>query len=97
MNTLRAALYLPTTREMKYKAKQAIDTFFVRFGDLVAAGTWYVGVHWLALTIPGIARLMLMVVAFWVILAILIAREHRKLVPDERLSSEAKAAVATAG
>ncbi len=30
MNTARQLLWLPTTREEKYKAKQAIDTFFVR-------------------------------------------------------------------
>jgi hypothetical protein len=32
-NTVRQALFLPTTREHKYKAKQAIDTFFWRAGD----------------------------------------------------------------
>ena len=30
MNTARQLLWLPTTREEKYKAKQAIDAFFVR-------------------------------------------------------------------
>jgi AAA family ATP:ADP antiporter len=29
-NTVRAALFLPTSREVKYKAKAAIDTFFAR-------------------------------------------------------------------
>jgi AAA family ATP:ADP antiporter len=32
-NTARQALFLPTSREAKYKAKQAIDTFFWRMGD----------------------------------------------------------------
>ncbi|RKZ99359.1 MAG: translocase, partial [Gammaproteobacteria bacterium] len=32
-NTVRQVLFLPTNREQKYKAKQAIDTFFVRAGD----------------------------------------------------------------
>jgi hypothetical protein len=36
-NTLRQALFLPTTREAKYKAKAAIDTFFTRAGDVVSA------------------------------------------------------------
>ena len=31
-NTLRQALFLPTSREAKYKAKAAIDTFFTRAG-----------------------------------------------------------------
>ena len=34
-NTLRHALFLPTTREAKYKAKSAIDTFCTRFGDVL--------------------------------------------------------------
>jgi ATP/ADP translocase len=35
----------PTSREEKYKAKQAIDTFFVRMGDMIAAGVVFVGTH----------------------------------------------------
>jgi AAA family ATP:ADP antiporter len=42
-NTIQQALFLCTSRDSKYKAKAAIDTFFVRVGDLgstalVAAG-----------------------------------------------------------
>ena len=37
-NTLRQALFLPTSREAKYKAKAAIDTFFTRAGDVISAG-----------------------------------------------------------
>ncbi len=36
-NTVRNMLWLPTTTEMKYKAKQAVDTFFVRMGDVASA------------------------------------------------------------
>ena len=32
-NTLRRALFLPTSREAKYKALQAVETFFWRAGD----------------------------------------------------------------
>ena len=39
-NTVRNVLFLPTTREEKYKAKQAIDTFFVRAGDVLSARCW---------------------------------------------------------
>ena len=38
-NTTKQALWLPTSREAKYKAKQAVDSFFVRMGDVVQAGT----------------------------------------------------------
>ena len=98
MNTLRAALYLPTTREIKYKAKQAIDTFFVRLGDLVASGIWFVGIHQIALSIPGFARLMLVLVAAWLFLAVCISREYRRMFPEEsRLPGPAKAAASGAG
>jgi ATP:ADP antiporter, AAA family len=36
-NTVRHMLWLPTTQEMKYKAKQAVDSFFVRMGDVSSA------------------------------------------------------------
>ena len=42
-NTVRHALFLNTSREAKYKAKAAIDTFFVRFGDLIQAGVVFIG------------------------------------------------------
>jgi AAA family ATP:ADP antiporter len=37
-NTARQALWLTTSREAKYKAKQAIDSFFVRAGDCLRRG-----------------------------------------------------------
>ena len=49
-NTARQVLWLPTTAEMKYKAKPAIETLFVRVGDGLAAATTLVGIHFLALT-----------------------------------------------
>ncbi|MFT3692763.1 MAG: Npt1/Npt2 family nucleotide transporter [Kofleriaceae bacterium] len=36
-NTLRQALFLPTSHDAKFKAKAAIDTFFFRMGDVVSA------------------------------------------------------------
>src|SRR6185369_3349470 len=41
-NTVRNMLWLPTTTEVKYKAKQAVDTFFVRMGDVASAGLVFV-------------------------------------------------------
>ena len=37
-NTTKQALWLNTSREAKYKAKQAVDSFFVRGGDVIQAG-----------------------------------------------------------
>ncbi len=41
--TAMQALFLPTSREAKYKAKTAIDAFFMRLGDMTQAGIVYVG------------------------------------------------------
>lgn len=35
-NTARNMLWLPTTRRMKFVAKQAIDSFFIRLGDVLS-------------------------------------------------------------
>jgi ATP:ADP antiporter, AAA family len=97
MNTLRAALYLPLTRDMKYKAKQVIDTFFVRLGDLVASGICFIGFSKLGYGVPGLARLMLVFVVVWMGLVVLIRREHKKMVPVERPPGEPASATAAAG
>ena len=42
-NTTRQALWLVTSREAKYKAKQVIDTFVVRTGDALSAALVWTG------------------------------------------------------
>ncbi|HXV35813.1 MAG TPA: hypothetical protein VEC18_01615, partial [Myxococcota bacterium] len=42
-NTARNVLWLPTTSEIKFKCKPAIDTIFVRVGDGLAAATVWFG------------------------------------------------------
>ena len=42
-NTTKQALWLPTSREAKYKAKQAVDSFCQRAGDVLQAGVVYAG------------------------------------------------------
>ena len=76
-NTVRQALFLPTSREAKYKAKAAIDTFFARIGDVTSAGVVKVGTS-LAIGVTGFGWLMTGVAAVWLIVAGQIAREHRK-------------------
>jgi AAA family ATP:ADP antiporter len=79
MNTARQLLWLPTTREEKYKAKQAVDSFFVRLGDLVSAVVVFVGTTWLALEAQGFALLNVGVVVVWLVLAAVLVRENRRL------------------
>jgi AAA family ATP:ADP antiporter len=78
-NTAKQMLWLPTSREEKYKAKQAIDTFFVRFGDMLAAGVVYVGTHWLSRGVAGFARVNIVIVALAIVVAVLLLREYRRL------------------
>jgi len=81
-NTTRHALFLPTSREAKYNAKQAIDAFFVRTGDLLQAVVVFIGVQ-MALSIRGFAFVNVVLVVVWIVLAVGIAREHRKMVGAE--------------
>jgi len=81
-NTARHALFLPTSREAKYKAKAAIDTFFWRLGDLAQAGIVFVG-SYLALSTEQYAWVNLAFVAIWLLVVIGIYREYGKLVPNE--------------
>jgi AAA family ATP:ADP antiporter len=78
-NTVRNVLFLPTTREQKYKAKQAIDTLFVRLGDVLSAALVYVGTAVLALRTEQFAMFNLALVAVWLVLAVAIGRENRRL------------------
>jgi len=76
-NTLRQALFLPTSREAKYKAKAAIDTFFTRTGDVASAGAVYVG-QVAGLTTSAFAGINVVLTLAWLWVASRIAREHRK-------------------
>jgi AAA family ATP:ADP antiporter len=79
MNTVRQALFLPTSRAAKYKAKAAIDTFFVRFGDTVAALLVALALHTLGMSVTGLAIANLLLVVLWIVITIGIARRHKAL------------------
>ncbi|HEX4335475.1 MAG TPA: Npt1/Npt2 family nucleotide transporter [Polyangiaceae bacterium] len=68
-NTLRNMLWLPTTREMKYKAKQAIDTFFVRMGDVTSALFVYLIAGVLGLGVRTLAMASLVACGLWFLVA----------------------------
>ncbi len=82
-NTVKQALFLPTSREAKYKAKAAIDTFFVRFGDTASAGIVFFGLHALQIGAREFAWFNVGLVLVWILLNVGIAREHKKMVPDD--------------
>jgi AAA family ATP:ADP antiporter len=64
-NTARQALWLPTSRVAKYKAKQAVDSFFMRAGDVLQAGVVFLGEH-LAFTVPMFAGLNVVLALAWI-------------------------------
>jgi AAA family ATP:ADP antiporter len=80
-NTVRQMLWLPTTYEMKFKAKQAVDTFFVRIGDVSSALLVYVGAELLAWSVRGFAAANVSLAAAWLFFAWRIGRESARLSP----------------
>jgi len=76
-NTVRQALWLPTTREAKYKAKAAVDTFCTRMGDVLAAGVVFAAISTHA-GLPAVAGCSIVLALFWLLAASRIAKEHRK-------------------
>jgi AAA family ATP:ADP antiporter len=78
-NTLRQALFLPTTPTETYEGKTTIETFFWRFGDLLQAGMVWLGTTWLSMNAAGFAALNVLLASFWVAVAVAIGREYRRL------------------
>lgn len=83
-NTTKAALFLVTKREEKYKAKAAIDTFFVRGGDTLSALAVLAGTRLLGLPIERFALLNVVVVIalLGICLRIIPAYKKRKAALD---------------
>jgi AAA family ATP:ADP antiporter len=77
--TARQALYLPTSREAKYKAKTAIDTFFMRAGDVLQAGIVWIGSK-LSLTISTFAFVNVGLTLLWLAVVIALSKEHTRRV-----------------
>ena len=78
-NTLRQMLWLVTSSEMKYKAKQVVDTFCVRIGDVCSALSVYLLVDLLKLSVTRFAWLSIALGGLWIVLALAIGRIHRDL------------------
>ena len=76
-NTIRNALLLPTSREAKYKAKAAIETFCVRLGDVTQAGIIFLATR-LHASLKWYAAITLVVTVLWTLVAWALYREHCK-------------------
>lgn len=89
-NTVRQALYLPTSRESKYKAKAAIDTFFVRIGDVIAGiGLVYLLTEVMKLDVTAFAVINVALAIVWFVLILRVGKLH-----DERTAERAARAAA---
>ncbi len=82
MNTAKQMLWLQTTPDEKYKAKQAIDTFFVRTGDVIAAALVFVGTQFIGLDLLGFSAVNVAMILIWMVVA------HR-LLQQYKLQSQA--------
>jgi AAA family ATP:ADP antiporter len=76
-NTVRHALFLNTSRESKYKAKAAIDTFFMRGGDVVAAGVVFLAAQ-NAVGLSTFAAVVVALVVLWLFICWRLAQRYQK-------------------
>jgi AAA family ATP:ADP antiporter len=87
MNTGRALLWLPTTPLEKYSAKQAVDSFFVRAGDVFAAGVVLVGTRMLDLGVQSFAIFNVALCVGWIALVVRLGKRHEALPRHARLAA----------
>jgi AAA family ATP:ADP antiporter len=77
-NTARQALFLPTSREAKYQAKAAIDTFLVRSGDVLSALVVLLGVR-LGTSVRTFALLNVLFAGGWLLVAWRLGKRYHQV------------------
>lgn len=90
MNTAKALLWLPTSREEKYRGKQTVDTFFVRAGDVLAAAVVFLGLKF-NLARAQFATVNLAIILVWVGVAIALARRYQRSADQTNQAAQAMA------
>jgi ATP:ADP antiporter, AAA family len=88
-NTVRRALFLPTSREAKYKALQAVETFFWRAGDMLSGVATLLIVQILGWGVRSYAAVNVGMVVVWMLIAIGLSRENRRLTAPEPAAAAA--------
>jgi ATP:ADP antiporter, AAA family len=86
-NTVRRALFLPTSRDAKYKALQAVETFFWRAGDLLSSVAVLVFITWLHVSVQSFAFVNILVIGAWMGLAAFLAKRNRRLTAEAELAA----------
>jgi len=74
-NTARQALFLPTSRAAKFKAKAAVDTVFVRAGDLLSAMLVFASGA-LAWRVRDFALVNIVLAVVWIALVVAVAKRY---------------------
>ena len=87
-NTVRNMLFLPCTYEQKFSGKQAIDSFFVRMGDVLSALLVFAGTL-LSLSPRGFAAVNALLVLAWLLLAWRVGRTYDELTTKVRAAAGA--------
>jgi AAA family ATP:ADP antiporter len=78
-NTVRQLLWLPLSPALKYKAKQAVDTFFVRVGDVSSALLVALGSQAFGWDVRAFALANALLALVWIALGVGILLEHARL------------------
>ena len=78
-NTVRNMLFLPCTYQEKFAAKQAIDSFFVRMGDVLSAVLVFVGTSVIVLPARGFAAVNVALALVALVLAWRVGRYYTTL------------------
>ena len=86
-NTVRNMLFLPCTYEEKFSAKQAIDSFFVRMGDVLSAALVFFGTNIVQLEARTFAAVNAVLVIAWLAIAWQVGRIYM-----QRTAAQSKAA-----
>jgi AAA family ATP:ADP antiporter len=95
-NQAKQALWLPTSREQKYVAKQAIDTFVVRAGDLLSGAFVGLGAV-LALSTTKFTMLNVVLGILFLGIVVIMGREHKKRAAEVEAQKEAEGRNVPAG
>ncbi len=77
-------LFLPTSRDIKYKANQVINSFFQRVGDVGSALVVFVGIRFLHLDPRGFALVNIIFILGWFYLVRGIVAEHKEIEAGNR-------------
>ena len=88
-NTVRNMLFLPCSYEQKFAGKQAIDSFFVRMGDVLSAVLVFVGTTFVSLPARGFAAVNAVLAVITLILAWQVGRHYTAMTAASALPSAA--------